>query len=115
MTNITQPLAIIPTLADLEMLACADAKPRHFLPQISYRIGLGWRLLQDENNADRFCRACADSALDVSARARTAGSKLGTRAKLFLGTLLKIRRKWSHGIGHTSTGPTWRRNRRTLF
>jgi hypothetical protein len=76
-TNITQPLIIAPTVADLEVLARLNDKPQPFS---STNFLLNWARLatsRDENNAGRFCRACADSALNVSARARNRSVQAG--------------------------------------
>jgi hypothetical protein len=113
MKNITQPLVIAPTLANLQMLASLDrigsSSSANFLPDW-VRPGTS----HDDHDASRcFCIAAADSAFDVDARAGFA--KLSTCASSGSRTLLKVRSEWSHSIGHASIGTARRRNRRTLF
>jgi hypothetical protein len=113
MKNITQPLVIAPTLANLQMLASLDPDRRfssaNFLSDW-VRPGTSH---DDHDASRRFCIAAADSAFDVDARAGFA--KLSTFASSGLRALLKVRSEWSHIIGDASTGPARRRNRRTLF
>jgi len=69
MKNITQPLVIAPTLANLRMLASLDPDRQFFFSKSLVASGSTGDFSHDHDASRCFCIAAADSAFDVDARA----------------------------------------------